>query len=254
MDLGLHGKRAFVGGASRGIGFAIARALLVEGADVALCARGAERLDEARAELAAAFPDSTVLSLPADLTNQRETRDAVASAAAALGGLEIAVANAGGARGAAAVDVELREWRELWDQNFISAAVLCQSAVSVMSNGALCLIGSIAGLESHAAPLPYNAAKAALVRYSADLARLLAPRGIRVNIVVPGNVLHADAVWREMLDADPAAVEAHIGREVPLSRFGTPDEIAACVAFLCSDKAAFVTGASLVADGGQLRA
>jgi 3-oxoacyl-[acyl-carrier protein] reductase len=115
-------------------------------------------------------------------------------------------------------------------------------------------IGSIAGLETHAAPLPYNAAKAALVRYSADMARLLAPRGIRVNLVVPGNVLHPDAVWREMLDADPEGVEAHIAREVPLARFGTPDEIASCVVFLCSEPASFVTGSCLVVDGGQVRA
>jgi 3-oxoacyl-[acyl-carrier protein] reductase len=254
MDLGLEGKRAFVGGASRGIGFAIARALLAEGADVALSARGEERLSQAHTELAAAFPDSTVIALPADLTDEHKTVAAVTSAAAALGGLDVAVANAGGARGTAEVDVETREWRELWEENFISAALVCQAAVSVMSGGALCLIGSIAGLESHAAPLPYNAAKAALVRYSSDLARLLAPRGIRVNIVVPGNVLHADAVWRELLEADPERVEAHIQREVPLARFGTPKEIAACVAFLCSEPAAFVTGACLVADGGQVRA
>jgi len=254
MDLGLYGKRAFIGGASRGIGLAIARALLAEGADVALAARGKERLDQARAELAAAFPDCTVVAVPADLTDEREARGCVASAAAALGGLDVAIANAGGARGAAEVDVDTQQWRELWDQNFTSAALVCQAAAAVMSSGALCLIGSISGLESHRAPLPYNAAKAALVRYSADLARLLAPRAIRVNIIVPGNVLHADAVWREMLDADPEGVEAHIRREVPLARFGTPAEIAACVAFLCSAQAAFVTGACLVVDGGQVRA
>jgi 3-oxoacyl-[acyl-carrier protein] reductase len=253
MDLGLYGKRAFVGGASRGIGFAIARALLAEGAHVALSARGKERLDHARAELAAAFPDSTVVAIRADLTDEHEARVGVASAAAAMGGLDVAVANAGGARGAAEVDVDVAEWRELWDENFTSAALVCQAAAGVMSGGVLCLIGSIAGLESHAAPLPYNAAKAALVRYSADLARLLALRAIRVNIVVPGNVLHADAVWRELLDADLEGVEAYIRREVPLARFGTPDEIAACVAFLCSERAAFVTGACLVADGGQVR-
>jgi 3-oxoacyl-[acyl-carrier protein] reductase len=254
MDLGLEGKRAFVGGASRGIGYAIARALLAEGADVALAARNAERLHNARAELAAAFPDRTVIAVPADLTDPDAANAGIVSAVAALGGLDVAVANAGGAKGMAKVDVDLGEWRELWDQNFISAALLCQAAVRAMSGGALCLIGSIAGLESHRAPLPYNAAKAALVRYSADLARLLAPRAIRVNIVVPGNVLHRDAVWREMLDSDPDGVNAHIQREVPLARFGEPQEIAACVAFLCSSAASFVTGACLVADGGQVRA
>jgi 3-oxoacyl-[acyl-carrier protein] reductase len=254
MDLGLDGKRAFVGGASRGIGFAIVRALLAEGAEVVLSARGEERLDRARGELAAEFPDRRVTAVTADLTDHGQVRRAVGYAVAELGGLDLAVANAGGASGAAKVDVGPGEWRELWEQNFISAALVCQAAAGAMSRGALCLIGSIAGLESHRAPLAYNAAKAALVRYSADLARLLAAREIRVNIVVSGNVLHRDAVWREMLDSDPDVVNAHIQREVPLARFGTPQEIAACVTFLCSSAASFVTGACLVVDGGQLRA
>jgi 3-oxoacyl-[acyl-carrier protein] reductase len=254
MNLGLEGKRAFVGGASRGIGLAIAQTFLAEGADVALAARGTERLEETRAKLAAAFPDRRVAAVAADLTDPTAADTAMTSAVAVLGGLDVAVANAGGAKGAVRPDVDIGEWRELWDENFTSAVLVCQAAIRVMSGGALCLIGSIAGLESHQAPLPYNAAKAALVRYSSDLARLLAPRAIRVNIVVPGNVLHADAVWREMLESDPDEVNAHIRREVPLARFGEPEEIAACVVFLCSNAASFVTGACLVADGGQVRA
>lgn len=255
MDLGLTGARVLVGGASRGIGFATASAFLEEGANVALIARGAEGLERARADLAAAFPAATVVAAAGDLSDAAAAAAVVSEAVAGLGGLDVAVANVGGGSGPAEASVDSGVWSDLIGQNLISAVHVCQEAAAVMpAGGSIVLIGSIAGLADVGAPLPYQAAKAALTRYGHDLARRVAGRGIRVNLVAPGNVLFPGGSWERHLTADRARVEGYIGAEVPLARFGTPEEIASAVVFLCSARSSFTTGACLVVDGGQLRA
>ena len=254
MDLELRDKVVFVGGASRGIGLAVARAFLAEGAHVALAARGEGALQAARSELAAAFPDRSVLAVRADMSDAGDVDRAVSRAVAELGRLDCAVANAGSGRGPSGWQADAREWLAILEQNLMSAVLLCQRAAAEMhGGGALALIGSIAGFADLGAPLPYGAAKAALARYTHDLARRLAPEGIRVNLVAPGNVLFPGGRWEELIGENRDEVESYVGREVPMARLGSPDEIAAAVTFLCSGPASFITGACLVADGGQLR-
>src|SRR3954452_12123115 len=120
--------------------------------------------------------------------------------------------------------------------------------------GSIVLVSSIAGLESLGAPIPYGTAKAALEHYAKDLSRRVGRHGVRVNTVAPGNILFPGGTWQRKLDADPAGVQSMIAAEVPLGRFGTPMEIGSAVAFLASDRAAFITGACMVVDGGQTRA
>ena len=115
------------------------------------------------------------------------------------------------------------------------------------------LMASIAGVEALETPLPYAAAKAAVIALAKGLARDLASQAIRVNAIAPGNILAPGGPWEQRLQRDRAAVEAYIAREVPLRRFGTPEEIADAVAFLVSERASFITGTCLVADGGQTR-
>lgn len=255
MDLGLEGKRVFVGGSSRGIGLAIARGFLAEGAGVAIAARGADSLEEARSTLAAEYEGRRVAAVRADMRDEAQVDEAASRAVEELGGLDVAVANAGSGRGPGGWELSVEQWREMWDENFTSAVLLSRRAAEAMDGGgALCLIGSIAGLEDRGAPLPYNAAKAALVRYTRDLARRLAPQGIRVNLVAPGNILFPGGRWEELLAERREQIERYIDREVPMARFGTPEEIANAVVFLCSERASFITGACLIADGGELRA
>lgn len=254
MELGLRDKRVLVSGASRGIGFAIAHGFLEEGANVAITARGADGLETARDGLAAEFPQARVLAVQADMCRPDDVDRAVSEVVAGLGGLDCAVANVGSGRGKGGWDVEPEEWARLWDLNFTSAVLLCRRAARELpQGGALALIGSIAGLADLSAPLPYRAAKATLVPYARDLARRLAPQGIRANLVAPGNILFPGGRWEELLSERREEIEAYIEREVPMRRFGTPEEIAAAVAFLCSERASFITGACLVADGGELR-
>jgi 3-oxoacyl-[acyl-carrier protein] reductase len=114
-------------------------------------------------------------------------------------------------------------------------------------------VASIAGLESMPAPLPYSAAKAALVNYGKNLSRLLASRGVRVNSVAPGNVLFPGGSWERHLADRREEVLRYLQAEVPMQRFGRPEEIADLVVYLSSDRASFITGACVVADGGQTR-
>jgi 3-oxoacyl-[acyl-carrier protein] reductase len=249
MNLELDGKAVLVGGGSRGIGLAIAKAFAAEGARVALVGRDEAALEGARAEVGASA------AIPADLTSEIQAREAVHTATEALGGLDVAVANAGRGSGPTDDAVGSEIWNEMLDENLMTAVHVCEAAQEAMTDGgALVAIGSIAGLEFHPAPLPYGTAKAALVRYSRDLARRLGPRGIRVNLVAPGNVIFPGGRWEQRLSENREAVEALIEREVPMRRFGTPEEIADAVLFLASPRSSFTTGAVLVADGGQLRA
>ncbi len=119
--------------------------------------------------------------------------------------------------------------------------------------GAIIFVGSIAGVESSPAPLAYSSAKAALLNYVKNLARQVAEDGIRVNAVAPGNILFEGGSWVKHLEARREEVLRYIESEVPMKRFGKPEEIADAVAFLASARASFVTGACLVADGGQTR-
>lgn len=254
VDLGLEDRRVIVGGASRGIGLAVAREFLAERAHVALFARDEQRLRLVAEELQRAHPDRLVVQRSVDLRDGPVTSEAVAEAVAALGGLDCAVAVAGTGVGIQGSDVPPEEWTRLLGENLLTATNLCRAAATAVSDGgALALVASIAGLTHLPAPLPYGAAKAAVIRYGKDLSHALAARRVRVNVVAPGNVLFPGGRWEELRAADPGGVDDFITREVPLGRFGAPDEVAAAIVFLCSERCAFVTGACLPVDGGQLR-
>jgi 3-oxoacyl-[acyl-carrier protein] reductase len=256
MELGLQDSVVFVSGSSRGIGRAIAARFLDEGARVTLTGRDEHVLTTAQSALAEHYGADRVFAFSGDLTDPKTVRVALAAAAAHWGGLDHLVANLGDGRSVGGWKVGDAEWSRMMQLNFGAAAALVESALPQMigrPGATITAIGSIAGLEALGAPLPYASAKAALAAYCNALARQLGADGLRVNCVMPGNILFPGGSWEEKLSADRAAVEAYIEAEVPLQRFGRPEEIADMVAFLSSARAAFVTGACIVADGGQTR-
>ncbi len=245
MDLGLRGRKALVTAASRGIGLAIARALADEGADLALCARGAGGLESAKKELEAR--GVRVFTRALDVGDGDALKGFVAEAAAALGGLDVVVCNASGGGG-----MGEKAWQANFDVDVMHTARAVEAALPALAQSdaaSVVCISSTAALEYLGVPQPYNAMKAALIAHASDLSQALAPKGIRVNVVSPGPIYFEGGNWEMIKQAMPAIYERALA-QCAIGRMGTPEEVARAVVFLASPAASYVTGANLVVDGG----
>ncbi len=253
MDLGLKGKVAMVSGASRGIGRAIALGLAEEGCRLSLCARGQEDLDRTAGEVQSRGTE--VLALVADVTREGDAQHWVEETQRRFGRIDILVNNVGAGRPGGNLAVSEEEWRAGFELNFFSALRLCQKVVPLMQKqqeGCVINVASIYGRE-WGGPMTYNAAKAALISLSKTMARDLARQGIRVNSVAPGSILFPGGVWEQRQKEAPEAIAAFVRSELPFGRFGTPEEVADVVVFLASERARWVSGASITVDGCQSR-
>lgn len=245
----LTGKTAFVTGASRGIGKAIAVALAEAGANVALVARSADRLAETAEGVTAAGRDAYVI--PADVTSYDAVADAVATAIDKLGYVDIVVNNAGGSNFMVPFrDLRLSGWDKLIQLNLSSAVYVCHAfAGHLLDRGSGCVINvaSVAGVASSPLLTPYGAAKAGLISLTKSLAVEWASGGVRVNALCPGwtaTDLNKN-LWQDPI-AGPATISS-----VPMQRWGKAEEMTGPAVFLASDAASYMTGQVLVVDGGQ---
>jgi 3-oxoacyl-[acyl-carrier protein] reductase len=257
MNLHLDNQVAFVAGSSRGIGKAIAATLLAEGANIVLTGRDESSLSQTQSELSTDANRDRILAIGGDFANAATISKAFTQTIERFGRIDHLIANLGTGSGKPGWDQPDEEWQRLFEFNFFASTRLTQAVLPHLlanPNGASILyISSIVAIEATPAPLPYSAAKAALVNYSKNLARQLGPKKIRVNTIAPGNVFFPDGSWERHLANRKEAVESMLQTEVPLQRFGTPEEIASLAAYLCSSQAAFATGACYVMDGGQTR-
>ncbi len=245
MDLGLRGKRAIVTGGTRGIGRAIVELLADEGCDVALCARGRAGVDEAVA--AVAGKGVKAHGGVVDVADTPALRRWVGEAAARLGGLDIAVANVS----ALAQAMDEDSWRRSLEIDVMGTVAGIEAALPFLEKsaaGAIVVIGTTGAVEIAGAPRPYASVKAALVPYVKALARNLAAKGVRANMVSPGNVYFKGGVWNAVEQQNPELFQTMLSRN-PMGRMGTPAEVADAVVFLASPRASFITGTNLIIDG-----
>ncbi len=251
MDLGLNGKVAIVTGASRGVGRAIAHALAAEGCRLAIVARGSKALDETAGRLSS---DGTeTLAIVADLTIAQDINRIVQATMDHFGRIDILVHNAGGAKGQNIFDTSDEDWEEALALNVLALTRLAKLVAPVMSRqgeGRIIAISSIFGRES-GGRTAYNALKAALISLTKSLARQFAPNNILVNSIAPGSLLFPGSSWDRRQQADPERIAAFVKSDLPLGRFGKPEEVAEVVVFLASQQASLISGACIPVDGAQ---
>lgn len=258
MDLEINGQVVAVTGSSRGIGKGIAAAFLKEGARVVLTGRESLELGRVAADFQQRY-GSQVLSFAGDLQQEAVIEALSRFIEAQAGGLDHLVCNIGTGRSVPPLQEDDAEWSRLLEINLYAATrsvrillpLLEQRSSQPGASPSIIFISSICGLESLGCPVAYAAAKSALIAYAKTIARPLGQRGIRVNLVSPGNVIFPGSTWEDKLTRNRGMVEDMLQREVPLKRLGTIEEIADVVAFLASRRAAFIHGANLVVDGGQ---
>ena len=248
MNIDLAGRRAVVAGGSRGIGRAIALGLAEAGADVSICARGAEALARTRDDIARF--GHVAHAARCDLADAAAVAGYVEEAVGALGGIDILVNNASGfgtsddeAGWAISISVDLMAT--------VRASRAALPYLEKSESGSILNISSISGFRASARTPPYGAVKAAVLEYTQTMAAQFARKGIRVNCIAPGSIEFPGGTWERQKNNNPNLYNA-ILRSIPFGRLGRPEEVARVAVFLCSPLAGWVTGQNIAVDGGQM--
>ena len=248
MQFDFKGKRVVVCGGSRGIGRSIAETFARDGAAVAICARGKAGLDEASAALGR--HGGKVHAGVCDLADGEQVKAYVKAAGDALGGIDVLINNASGfghtddeAGWAAGLNIDVMAT--------VRASHVAIPFMEAAGGGSIINISSISGFAASVRSAPYAAVKAAINNYTASQALALAPKKIRVNAIAPGSIEFPGGIWEQRKTQNPPLYNATL-KSIPWGRMGHAEEIAAVAAFLASDLASWVTGQTLMVDGGQL--
>jgi 3-oxoacyl-[acyl-carrier protein] reductase len=261
MNLGLRGKVALVGGASRGLGRAVADELAAEGCALVICARDSAAIDAARDGIAQAA-GADVLSVAADLSRADDVDALVRAALDRFGRVDVLVTNTGGPPAGPFEDHSPETWNAAIAQNLESVLNLTRALLPGMKGrqwGRIINITSIAVKQPVDGLILSNSIRAAVTGFARTLANEVAPHNITVNNVMPGytrteRLVHLAEHNAETRGTDVDEAYAQWESEIPMRRLGEPHELAALVAFLASQRASYITGTSIPVDGGWIRA
>lgn len=261
MDLGINGKVALVGGSSRGLGRAVAHELALEGCAVAICGRDADTVEQTRDEMASAT-GAQVLGVAVDLSTPEGVEQLMRTTTDRFGRIDILVTNTGGPPAGPFESHSPETWRAAVAQNLESVLNLCRAVLPEMKGrhwGRIINITSIAVKQPVDGLILSNSVRAAVTGFARTLANEVAPHGVTVNNVMPGYTRTERLVHLAEHNAAQRGTEvdeayAQWESEIPMKRLGEPVELAALVAFLASERAAYITGTSIPVDGGWIRA
>jgi len=257
METGLRGKTVLITGASQGMGRATAEAFAAEGARLAMCARNQKTLEAAQAEIGSRHKTEVMVEA-VDVTDADKLRRFVGAAAEHFGGIDVAVANAGGPPGTRFENTDTEDFERALRLNLMSTVHLAQEVAPHMKErrwGRFIALTSVAVKQPLAGLILSNTARAGVVGFVKTMATEMAPFGVLCNVVAPGYMrtgrVEELAVERARNEErEPDEVMAEIGGRIPAGRMGEPEELAALVAFLASARASYITGATIQVDGG----
>lgn len=247
MDLELGGKAAFITGGSHGIGLAIARSLIAEGASVTVCGRDEHRLASVSQEFG-------IHTVAADVTDPMQLAAAVQAAADHSGRLDLLVANAGGSTGGGLLESSYEDWEHTYKLNVLHAAhaVRCATPHLEKNGGSVVIVSSITGWKAGPSS-SYASTKAAEIHLAATLGQELGPRGIRVNALSPGSTIFPDGGWEKFGEVHPERMAVFADREFPTGHLVELGQVVDAACFLLSPRAGGINGANICVDGGQGR-
>ncbi|CZT25671.1 related to SPS19-peroxisomal 2,4-dienoyl-CoA reductase [Ramularia collo-cygni] len=247
MHLALEKKVVLVTGGTKGIGRAIVRAYLKEGATVHFCSRTAKDVEAANENLSSGEFEGRAIGVVVDVTNKDKLAAWVTSVAKENSRIDIVVANVS----SLSMEDTTENWQAAFQTDLMGTYHLIQTALPHLekSRGNIVTISSVSGRDvDFTAPGPYGTMKAGLIHYTAQLARTLAPKGVRANTVSPGNIYIEDGVWGDIEKKAPEFFKTQMAAN-PFGRMGKAEEIADSVLFLSSERASFISGTNLTVDG-----
>lgn len=261
MDLGVAGKVAMVGGASRGLGYAVARLLAREGARVSIASSQAEAIAAAGKRLTDDTPGAEILTSHADLKSPDAITGWFDATVSRFGGVDLLFINTGGPPPGAALSFDDAAWRSAFDLLVLSAVRMARLATPSMAargGGSIVISTSSAVKEPIANLALSNVLRASAAALAKTLANELAPQGIRVNHLMPGRidtdrVRQLDEARSKQAGVSVEEQRSRTEKTIPLGRYGAPDEFAAAAVFLLSQASAYTTGASVQVDGGMIK-
>jgi len=249
MHLQLDNSNILVTGGTKGIGRSIVEHFLAEGANVAFCARTAADVEACLEEYKKAYPKLKIVGKTLDIDDLEAVKVWVNEVGEELGGIDSVVSNVS----AMAVPNTIDNWKKMFQTDLLSVVVLIEAALPFLEKSTkspnIVTISSVSGVEiDGTAPGPYGASKAALIHYTQQLAFVLAPKGIRANVVSPGNIYFKDGVWHKTEVQRPESFARAMANN-PLGRMGKPEEVAVQVVLCASPLSGFTSGANILVDG-----